>query len=77
MRADKVKELIAAGEGPTVEFKSIESGQLGNSVFETVSSLSYPRLHSHHWGHWGHYWGNFEGSVFQETPFLCCRRGRS
>jgi ATP-dependent DNA helicase RecG len=40
MRVDKLKELIAAGEGPTVEFKSIASGKLGNSAFETVAAFS-------------------------------------
>jgi ATP-dependent DNA helicase RecG len=38
--ADKVKELIAGGESLTVEFKSIASGKLGNSVFETVAAFS-------------------------------------
>ncbi|MDR2114226.1 MAG: putative DNA binding domain-containing protein, partial [Bifidobacteriaceae bacterium] len=40
MLADKIRELISAGEGLTVEFKSIASGKLGNSVFETVSAFS-------------------------------------
>jgi ATP-dependent DNA helicase RecG len=37
---EKALELIAGGEGWTVEFKSIASGKLGNSVFETVSAFS-------------------------------------
>ena len=40
MPADKAKELLAAGEGLTVEFKSLASGRLGNSVFETVAAFS-------------------------------------
>jgi len=40
MLVDQAKELIAHGEGLTVEFKSVESGKLGNSVFETVAAFS-------------------------------------
>ena len=40
MLAEKVNELIAGGESLTVEFKSIASGKLGNSVFETVAAFS-------------------------------------
>gem|GEM_PF-6702583 len=37
MLSEKVKELIAGGEGLTVEFKSLSAGKLGDSLFETVS----------------------------------------
>ncbi|MDR1432021.1 MAG: ATP-binding protein, partial [Propionibacteriaceae bacterium] len=40
MLAEKAKELIAAGESLTVEFKGVPSGKLGNSVFETVAAFS-------------------------------------
>ncbi|MDR0960104.1 MAG: ATP-binding protein [Propionibacteriaceae bacterium] len=40
MISDKAKELIAGGEGQTVEFKSISGGQLGDSLFETISAFS-------------------------------------
>ncbi|MCL2483750.1 MAG: putative DNA binding domain-containing protein, partial [Propionibacteriaceae bacterium] len=40
MLADQARELLTQGEGLTVEFKSIQAGKLGNSVFETVSAFS-------------------------------------
>ena len=40
MLVDQARDLLAQGEGLTVEFKSIQAGKLGNSVFETVSAFS-------------------------------------
>ncbi|MDR1236987.1 MAG: ATP-binding protein, partial [Propionibacteriaceae bacterium] len=40
MLAEKVKELIAGGESQTVEFKSLSAGQLGDSLFDTVSAFA-------------------------------------
>jgi ATP-dependent DNA helicase RecG len=40
MLAEKAHELIARGEGLAVEFKSLSAGQLGDSLFETVSAFS-------------------------------------
>jgi len=40
MLAGKARELITGGEGLTVEFKTLSDGQLGNSLFETVSAFS-------------------------------------
>lgn len=39
MRQEKIKELLEAGEGFTVEYKECANG-LNNSVFETVCSFS-------------------------------------
>jgi len=40
MLVDQARDLLAQGEGLTVEFKSIQAGKLGNSVFETVSAFA-------------------------------------
>ena len=40
MIVDQARALLAQGEGLMVEFKSIQAGKLGNSVFETVSAFS-------------------------------------
>jgi len=40
MLADQARNLLAQGEGLTVEFKSIQAGKLGNSVFESISAFS-------------------------------------
>jgi ATP-dependent DNA helicase RecG len=38
--AEKVKALVAGGESQTVEFKSLSAGQLGDSLFDTVSAFA-------------------------------------
>ena len=40
MLVDQARALLAQGEGLTVEFKSVESGKLGNPVFETIAAFS-------------------------------------
>jgi len=40
MLADQARAMLAQGEGLTIEFKSVESGKLGNPVFETVAAFS-------------------------------------
>lgn len=40
MLVDQARQLLAQGEGLTVEFKSIQAGKLGDSLFETVSAFS-------------------------------------
>ena len=40
MLVDQVRQLLAQGEGLTVEFKSVESGKLGSPVFETIAAFS-------------------------------------
>jgi len=40
MLTNQARDLLAQGEGLMVEFKSIQAGKLGNSVFETVSAFS-------------------------------------
>ena len=46
MIAEQARALLAQGEELMVEFKSIQAGKLGDSLFETVSAFS-----NRHGGH--------------------------